>query len=66
MEPAFDKKCGFEWTGPDTAGARQDVKDHKCVARKGHRGCHECDCGTLKYAGPGPTARRKKRKQESA
>jgi hypothetical protein len=30
------------------------------MAPKDHNGCHECDCGTLKYAGPDPTAWRKK------
>lgn len=53
--------CGFYWFGPSAGGQREDVKDHKCVAAKGHKGHHECDCGTLKYAGPDPTAWRKKK-----
>ena len=54
--------CGFEWNGPCAGGQLDDVKDHQCVAPKDHDGCHECDCGTLKYAGPDPTAWRKKKR----
>ena len=55
------ERCGFEWISPSANGQRENIKDHKCVAPKNHTGCHECDCGTLKYAGPDPTAWRKSR-----
>lgn len=60
------EKCGFEWIGPSSGGQREDIKAHQCVAAKGHNGCHECDCGTLKYAGPDPTAWRKNKQAKRA
>ena len=46
--------CGFEWHG-------RDDKDHACDLVACHAvNYHECDCGERKYAGPDPTAWRRK------